>query len=275
MVIVYCISCKIVCYNSSLIFHENRFIFKTKSMIAQEDNIYATPYHPVTEFRFDEKVANVFSDMIQRSVPGYSMILTMLKLLATRYAQADSQLYDLGCSLGAATLALRHGVEQANCHIIAVDNSEAMTRRCRQNIQSDTKSTPVTVQCSDIQQVKIENASIVVLNFTLQFIPAEQRLALLEKIYQGLRPQGLLVLSEKLIFESEWINQSLIDLHHDFKRANGYSDLEISQKRSALDNVLIPETLNTHQQRLQQAGFNYSSVWLQCLNFMSLLAWKT
>jgi tRNA (cmo5U34)-methyltransferase len=239
-----------------------------------KDNIYATSHYPIPEFRFDDKVATVFSDMIQRSVPGYGMIISMLKLLATRYAQQDSQLYDLGCSLGAATLALRHGIEQKNCHIIAVDNSEAMTRRCEQNIIADTMPTPVSVKCMDIQQVVIENASIVVLNFTLQFIPAAQRLALLENIYQGLRPQGLLILSEKLIFEPAFINQSLISLHHDFKRANGYSDLEISQKRSALDNVLIPETLETHQQRLQQAGFAYSSVWLQCLNFMSLLAWK-
>ncbi|MCV6636733.1 carboxy-S-adenosyl-L-methionine synthase CmoA [Candidatus Albibeggiatoa sp. nov. NOAA] len=243
-------------------------------MTVQKDDIYATSHYPVPEFRFDDKVATVFSDMIQRSVPGYGMIISMLKLLATRYAQADSHLYDLGCSLGAATLALRHGIEQPNCQIIAIDNSEAMTTRCQDNIQADTMPTPVTVQCMDVQEVEIENASIVVLNFTLQFIPAEQRLELLQKIYNGLRPNGLLVLSEKLIFEPEFINQSLIDLHHDFKRANGYSDLEISQKRSALDNVLIPETLDTHQQRLQQAGFSHSNVWLQCLNFMSLLAWK-
>lgn len=243
-------------------------------MTAHKDDIYATAHYPVPEFRFDDKVATVFSDMIQRSVPGYGMIISMLKLLAMRYAQADSQIYDLGCSLGAATLALRHGIEQPNCHIIAVDNSEAMTRRCEQHIVQDTMPTPVTVQCANIEDIQIENASIVVLNFTLQFIPAEQRLALLERIYQGLRPQGLLVLSEKLVFEPDFINQSLIELHHDFKRANGYSDLEISQKRAALDNVLIPETLDVHQQRLQQAGFAHSSVWLQCLNFMSLLAWK-
>lgn len=120
----------------------------------------------------------------------------------------------------------------------------------------------------------IENASVVVLNFTLQFIPVEERLALLQRIYQGLKPGGALILSEKLAFEDETQDRFHIESHHDFKRSNGYSDLEISQKRSALENVLIPETLAEHQQRLEQAGFEFVEKWFQCFNFVSMVAVK-
>lgn len=238
------------------------------------DKLYATKLAQVGEFRFDTSVAQVFADMIRRSVPGYELILASLPLLAARYAQADSNLYDLGCSLGAVTLALRAGVRQQNCQIIAVDNSTAMVTSCRHNVQQDTNPTPVVVVETNIQDIALQQASIIVLNFTLQFIPAAQRTDLINKIYNALLPQGVLVLSEKLIFTQDFVNSNLIELHHDFKRAQGYSDLEISQKRTALDKVLIPETLEIHQQRLQQAGFKHSSVWLQCLNFVSLLAWK-
>jgi tRNA (cmo5U34)-methyltransferase len=238
------------------------------------DKLYATKLAQVGEFRFDASVAQVFADMISRSVPGYELILASLPLLAARYAQADSNLYDLGCSLGAVTLALRAGVKQQNCQIIAVDNSTAMVASCRHNVQQDTNPTPVVVVETNIQDIALQQASIIVLNFTLQFIPAAQRTDLINKIYNALLPQGVLVLSEKLIFTQDFVNSNLIELHHDFKRAQGYSDLEISQKRTALDKVLIPETLEIHQQRLQQAGFKHSSVWLQCLNFVSILAWK-
>jgi tRNA (cmo5U34)-methyltransferase len=126
----------------------------------------------------------------------------------------------------------------------------------------------------DILETSIENASVVVLNFTLQFITPEERFHLLEKIAKGMRKGGVLILSEKVIFEDNHLNELLIDSYHDFKRANGYSDLEISQKRTALEKVLIPETIPTHKKRLAKAGFNSCDVWFQCFNFMSMLAVK-
>jgi tRNA (cmo5U34)-methyltransferase len=127
---------------------------------------------------------------------------------------------------------------------------------------------------NDICDIKIENASVVVLNFTLQFLTPEKRLSLLTNIYQGLLPGGVLVLSEKFIFEDPTSHQLLIDLHLDFKRSQGYSELEISQKRSSLDNVLISDTVEQHKQRLQQAGFKHNEVWYQCFNFGSMLSIK-
>lgn len=240
----------------------------------QEDTLYASKLASIADFAFDANVAHVFPDMISRSVPGYASIITSIGLLARKHVQAYSHCYDLGCSLGAATLAMRQNIQQRGCRIIAIDNAPAMVNGCRNNINTDTSPTPVDIHCADIDDTPIENASMVVLNFTLQFIDPTLRAALIERIYAGLRPTGILVLSEKLAFDDPRIQQLQIDMHHSFKRANGYSELEVSQKRNALENVLIPETLNTHKGRLYKAGFTHCELWFQCFNFASLVAIK-
>lgn len=239
------------------------------------DKLYADPRVEISQFNFDEQVAQVFPDMIQRSVPGYSTILKMIGDMAERYAQHNSHCYDLGCSLGASTLAMRQQIGAENCTIIGVDNSPAMIRRCQAAIERDSSPIAVELRCCDLQSVAIERASIVVLNFTLQFIPLEQRQAIIQQIYTGLLPGGILLLSEKITSE-EQPHQSLItELYHNFKRANGYSDLEIAQKRSALENVLQPESIDSHKQRMKNAGFHSVDVWFQCLNFASFIAIKS
>lgn len=244
-------------------------------MEKRQDVIYAAPLNEIIDFHFDERVVEVFPDMIQRSVPGYATMISMIGTLTARYAQANSHCYDLGCSLGAVSFAMRQRIHQPDCDIIAVDNSRAMIERGRQLLDSDASSNvPVHMMCAGIQDVTIENASIVVLNFTLQFIPPAERLTLVTRIYQGLKPGGLLILSEKLDFDRQDRQRFHLEAHHDFKRANGYSDLEISQKRTALERVLIPETLACHQQRLKDAGFDFTDVWFQCFNFVSLVAIK-
>lgn len=228
----------------------------------------------MSDFNFDQRVAEVFPDMIQRSVPGYQTILHTLGLLTERYAQAETNLYDLGCSLGAASLMMRRHNTQSHCKIIAVDNSEAMLERCQHHIDSYRGDTPIELHCQNIQDTEITNASIVVLNFTLQFVPPEQRQAILNKIAAGLKPGGLLLLSEKVRDNSASMNELLIDLHHEFKRTNGYSELEISQKRTALENVMKTDTIDLHHQRLSEAGFSESGVWYQSYNFCSIIAIK-
>ena len=237
------------------------------------DRIYAEPHGELLEFSFDDAVARVFPDMIRRSVPGYTTIIPMIGIIASRYAQPDTTLYDLGCSLGAATLAMRHGVDQSGCKIVAVDNSEAMIQRCQTYVDADSSDVSVELLLTDVRHVPICNASVVTLNFTLQFIALEDRLSLLSKIANGLNEGGALILSEKLVFDQN--EQALLEeLHYDFKRANGYSALEISQKRTALENYLIPETLEQHRERLLTAGFKQVVLWSQCFNFCSLLAVK-
>lgn len=238
------------------------------------DTIYASPLGQVAGFSFDQQVVNVFPDMIKRSVPGYTTIITMIGTLAERYATSGSQCFDLGCSLGAASLAMRHRIQAADCRIVGIDNSEAMIERCREVFAADGGEVPVELICDDLENVDISNASVVVLNFTLQFIHPERRDAILQKIFAGLNPGGVLILSEKVTFEDQQHDQLMIELYHNFKRANGYSDLEIAQKRTALENVLIPETLNTHRQRMKKVGFHSCDVWFQCFNFASMIAIK-
>ncbi|MGL4827317.1 MAG: carboxy-S-adenosyl-L-methionine synthase CmoA [Vibrionaceae bacterium] len=238
------------------------------------DTIFATPIEKLGDFTFDATVATVFPDMIQRSVPGYSNIITAIGMLSERFARDNSVIYDLGCSVGAATLAMRRHIQAQNCQIIAVDNSPAMVERCLNSVNAYRSDVPVTVKNADIRELCIENASIVVLNFTLQFLPPADRLALLSKIYDGLLPGGILILSEKYRFNDPCVDELLIDLHHDFKRANGYSELEISQKRSALENVMRPDSIENHHARLKALGFSHVATWFQCFNFGSLFAIK-
>ena len=239
-----------------------------------KDSIYADKQGRVQGFCFDDKVTRVFADMIQRSVPGYGLTLQMIGVIAAQYAQKNSRLYDLGCSLGAATLAMRHGIQADGCEIIAVDNSQAMLDKCVGYVKADDGDVPVELKRDDIQDVVIENASVVVLNFTLQFIPMDEREALLTRIAEGLRPSGVLILSEKVSFDDTGKRERQTQLHEVFKRSQGYSELEVSQKRQALENVLIPESLETHHTRLKQAGFADSQTWFQCFNFASMLAFK-
>lgn len=233
------------------------------------DTIYTDNIH-TNGFSFDDSVAGVFADMIKRSVPGYGQTLQMVELLAHEYAQQNSNLYDLGCSLGAATMALSRGAAGKGCSIIGIDNSPAMVERCRE-ILIDAS---IEIHCRDILDTEVQNGSVVVLNFVLQFVPQDRRQRLLQQIYNGLRPGGILILSEKIAFDNPDENQRQIALHEAFKRAQGYSEMEISRKRNALENVLIPETIETHHKRLQQAGFSLAYTWFQCFNFASMIAVK-
>lgn len=241
---------------------------------SSKDALFSTPQPQLVDFTFNDAVADVFPDMIRRSVPGYDAIISLLGVIARQYIQPNSRVYDLGSSLGAATLSMAQQVRDNSVAFICIDNSAAMTQRCEKVLQRHIPHANLSIQCDDIQATPIENASVVVINFTLQFLPKNQRLALLKKVYDGLQTGGVLVVSEKLKFDNEETQQQLTELHYQFKRANGYSELEISQKRSALDNVLLPDTLEQHENRLKKAGFEEISTWFQSFNFASLLAIK-
>ncbi|MGB1383033.1 MAG: carboxy-S-adenosyl-L-methionine synthase CmoA [Porticoccaceae bacterium] len=240
----------------------------------KRDNLFARPLGKVPKFVFDRSVVDVFPDMIQRSVPGYQTIINHTGELADRFVQQNSYCFDLGCSLGASTLAIRERIEGRNARIFAVDNSQAMLDKLATILQTQPSDTDTQLITNDICDIQITNASLVVLNFTLQFVPLARRSELISGIYKGLNPNGCLIISEKLHFEPESLNTLLTELHHQFKRDQGYSDLEISQKRDAIDKVLMPESLSTHIQRLKDCGFKSASPWFQCYNFGSLIAIK-
>jgi len=239
-----------------------------------KDTLYAAENVESAPFEFNEDVARVFPDMLQRSIPGYAASIEAIGSLAAEHVLPGSRCYDLGCSLGAATLAMRRNIDAADCEIVAVDNAPAMVNRCREMLASDNQQLPTTVSVveADIQDVEISRASMVVMNYTLQFLPLVKRAALIKKIAQGMIAGGVLVLSEKVVNDDPVVEKILQDLHLAFKRRNAYSELEISRKRAALENVLVPETVSAHEQRLLSAGFSNVGVWLRYFNFVSIIA---
>jgi len=226
----------------------------------------------ISKFTFDQKVVDVFDDMVLRSVPGYKQMIELIGLAGRKYPVINSNVYDLGCSTGAVTLSIASNVKSESVKIFSIDNSQEMIEQCGKNL-SDTEAN-IQYICDDIENIQFENASLIVLNLTLQFINPKNRSDLIERIFKSLLPGGALIISEKIIHENEEINKSLISLHESFKRENGYSETEIAQKRKAIEDVLIPESIEQHLKRLSDAGFKKPLVQMQCINFASFLAVK-
>ncbi len=244
-----------------------------------KDEIYRSESTDSATFTFSAAVADVFPDMLERSIPGYTETIDSIGQLASRYVKPNTQCYDLGCSLAAATLAMRRNIVAPGCRIVAVDSAVAMIDRCRRIVADDcskngVNNNEIEVQLlhADIRKVEISQASMVVLNYTLQFLPVADRLPMLQKIAGGMVDDGILVLSEKVVDNDPQIERLLVEQHHQFKRRNAYSELEISRKRTALENVLIPESVDVHLERLRLAGFRHAGPWLRFFNFVSILA---
>ncbi len=216
----------------------------------------------------------MFENMIHRSVPGYDLLLNMIAVLSQKYALPGTRCYDLGCSLGASTLQIRRNVP-SDCVVVGVDSSAAMVTRCRQNMMRDHSQANVEILEQDLLQTEITNASVVVMNFTLQFVADTERQQTLCRIAEGLVPGGILILAEKVKLEDTAVNQRMIELHQDFKKLKGYSDLEIAQKRASLEDVLVPNTITEHRQRMFSAGFGTVELFVRCLNFVAFLAIKS
>jgi len=247
--------------------------------MSEKDTLFQDPSLEAERFAFDRRVVRVFPDMIRRSVPGYGVIIPSIALLARRYVQPDSNLYDLGCSLGAVSFAILDAVPDRGNQLIAIDQSAEMIRKIKtladeRRQAASIEEIPLRIEEADILETPVDNASFVVLNFTLQFIEPALREALVKKIAAGMRPGGALVLSEKIRFADDGEEARQYAWHLDFKRAQGYSELEIARKRDALEKTLRPDTIETHFERLHHAGFSGACRWFQCFNFASIVAFR-
>lgn len=237
-------------------------------MARLRDRLYAGDDAPPGAFRFDESVARVFADMVRRSVPGYELVAQAGGLVAAQLG-GGGKCYDLGCSLGEGLAAVRRVLPPA-VPCVGVDNSPSMLRGCARRLRRMGLMDGVELRCEDMCDTRIENAALVLMNYSLQFVPPRRRMALLRRVAAGLRPGGLLLLSEKLAGPGDGM---LAQMHAGFKRAQGYSDMELARKRDALERVLVPDSLATHRRRLRRLGLG-CTVWLQCFNFVSILAAK-
>jgi tRNA (cmo5U34)-methyltransferase len=242
-----------------------------------KDQVFSRPRPQIVDFVFDETVASVFPDMIRRSVPGYELVVPMTGLLAARTVRDTglTRVYDLGCSLGATTVAILKSLEaldvqSGDLRIIAVDNAAAMLEQARKAVVDPR----VTFLEADIETLTFEPAAAMTMNWVLQFLPTRARAEVLTRIRAALTDGGALLLSEKVRSDDPALEAFNFDAHLDFKRANGYSELEISQKRTALEQVMITDTVETHVERLRAAGFSRVQLWYQCLNWASFIAWR-
>ena len=199
-------------------------------------------------------------------------MIELIGLAGRTYPVINSNVYDLGCSTGAATLSIASNLKSESVKIFSIDNSQEMLDQCSKNLSGIEAN--IQYICDDIENIQFENASLIVLNLTLQFIKPKNRTKLVKRMYDSLLPGGALIISEKIINENEEINKSLISLHESFKRENGYSETEIAQKRKAIEDVLIPESIENHLRRLNDGGFKKPLVQMQCINFASFLAVK-
>ncbi|WP_395343408.1 carboxy-S-adenosyl-L-methionine synthase CmoA [Ningiella sp. W23] len=238
------------------------------------DTLYSSNQSDLSPFAFNQAVVDVFPDMINRSVPGYQIIVDGIGKISSRTLSSGATVYDLGCSLGAVSLSIAKHCQGKALNVFAVDNSEAMVERCSQHIGAFKFDSHISVQQADVTQLSFEPCDMIVINFTLQFIDRDKRQALVDRLYEALKPGGKLIMSEKVREQNKMLDAMLVDLHHDFKKSNGYSELEISQKRSALENVMVLDDIETHSQRLRTAGFLASTVWYRHFNFLSMCAVK-
>ena len=227
-----------------------------------------------TDFKFGVSVANVFDDMVNRSVPYYGEIQRMMAEQAADFAKAGTDVYDLGCATGTTLIGMNTAVAQ-DIRFIGIDDSPEMLAKCRSKLNEAEFKRPFELRVADLNQsVEISNASVVVLCLTLQFVRPIFREKLLKSIFDGLVSGGLLILVEKILTENSAFNRDFIKYYYNYKRRNNYSELEIMQKREALENILIPYKLSENIALLRDTGFAQCEVFFKWYNFSGLVAAK-
>ncbi|MDD5617700.1 MAG: carboxy-S-adenosyl-L-methionine synthase CmoA [Candidatus Omnitrophica bacterium] len=225
-------------------------------------------------FDFGKETAAVFDDMLDRSVPFYRELQRMIGEIAAEFAQDKTNVYDLGCSTG-ITLFTLHNSLPKNVNLVGVDYSQEMLKKCRERFAADHIKRNPRLICADLNKpISIKNASVVVLNLTLQFIRPIYRDRLIKCVYNGLIDKGCLILIEKVLGNNSMFNRTFIKLYYDMKKRQGYSDLEIARKREALENVLIPYRLDENRQLLRRNGFSHMDIFYKWYNFCGIAAIK-
>ncbi len=240
----------------------------------EKDKVFAQKKDKVQPFSFNREVARVFDDMLERSVPLYREGVRCQARMARRFYRENSRIYDLGCSHGNLGFLIMEQFGDSPFAMTAVDNSLPMIEKYRSRLEASGALGKIDLVCAGMEDIGVTNASVVIINLTLQFLDLKKRTGMIQEIYDGLLPGGILLLTEKIALPPGVINDLVLDEYRQFKLDNGYSELEISQKRDALEKVLVPETADAHLQRLTRAGFARTDIWLKWHNFASFIAVK-
>lgn len=242
-------------------------------MSSTTDRLYRVDSVP-EDFDFNERVVEVFDDMLDRSIPFYHEVIKATAELLSLYLKTGDTICDLGCATATPLLEFARLLRNENFHFIGIDSSPAMLDKARLKTELYCQEESISYSQEDITQLARPETGAFILNYTLQFIRPLQRQALVNRLYENLRPGGLLILSEKTICSDKRLNRSFIDTYHRFKRERGYSELEISRKREALENILVPFTIEENRKLLSDTGFETVSAFFQWFNFTSFVAIK-
>jgi tRNA (cmo5U34)-methyltransferase len=226
------------------------------------------------DFVFNERVAEVFDDMLDRSIPFYRQVIDAQAQLLNGYLGPEDRVYDLGCSTGTSLLEFSRLLEHKGLQFIGIDNSAPMLDKARLKSELYSKQKSISFSLEDITAFDHPGAGGIVLNYTLQFIRPLQRESFLQRLFHNLRPGGIILISEKVINQDRRLNREYIDMYHRFKKARGYSELEIAKKREALENVLIPFSIEENKTMLKNSGFMSVETYFQWFNFVSFIAIK-
>lgn len=239
-----------------------------------KDEVFKEHYSKPSDFKFTSKVAGVFDDMVNRSVPFYEEIQRMVAELAANHAAENTNVYDLGCSTGTSLILMDRAVT-TSVKFIGVDDSLAMLDKCRAKLNETGFEHPYDLEVADLNAcVNIKNASVVVLCLTLQFVRPINRERLIKQIYEGLEKEGVVVLVEKILTEDSSFNREFINYYYAMKRRHHYSEMEIAQKREALENVLIPYKVSENITLFRDAGFGHCELFFKWYNFAGIIAKK-
>jgi len=241
-----------------------------------QDKLFDSPRSRLEDFNFGKETAAVFDDMLNRSVPLYGEIQRMVGELAADFLDKGSTVYDLGCSTGNTFWAIAHHLlPEQQVKFIGIDSSQDMLRKTEENLKARAFPYPLELRHSDLNDGFIlDDANVVVMALTLQFVRPLFRAKLLEAIFRGLQPGGCLLLVEKIISEHSILNRLYIKHYYEMKRRHGYSEMEIAQKREALENVLVPYRLDENRRLLDEAGFQQVDTFFQWYNFAGIIALK-
>jgi tRNA (cmo5U34)-methyltransferase len=244
------------------------------SPVAPVDQLFSQKRDQIQDFDFGKDTAAVFDDMLDRSVPFYEEIQRMMGEISADFAAPGTNLYDLGCSTGTTLLGLDRIVAE-DVTFIGIDYSPEMLEKARAKFAQAGFARPHQLLCVDLNRgVEVKNASVVILNLTLQFVRPLNRDHLINTIANGTLPGGCLILVEKVQGPDSTLNRQFIKYYYEFKKRNGYSELEIAQKREALENVLIPYHFEENRELLLRNGFKACDVFFRWYNFCGMLAIK-
>jgi tRNA (cmo5U34)-methyltransferase len=238
------------------------------------DSIFGQPAKRPSDFEFNAEVAEVFDDMLERSIPFYREQQTMIKDLSKNLLLPGTSVYDLGCSTGTTLIGLARALP-ASTLFVGYDNSAPMLERARRNVEAAGLQERIDLRHADLngdlKDLRLDSAGIVLMCWTLQFIRPLRRDALIRWVYESLVDGGMLIVTEKILTNDGHMNRFFIDLYYDFKRRRGYSDAEIGRKREALENVLVPYRLEENRDLFSRNGFELVETFFQWFNFAAFL----